>query len=98
MSLLRGRGLYPIICTYQEAKAILGSVAYGYPWAESTIHDLWTRCAPTPDSIVGTPTEKRIIAPPHLGDWLEDVLARQGRPLSDAAKIYKQFIGANHGR
>jgi hypothetical protein len=98
MALLRGQQLTPIICTYAEAQAILGPVAFGYPWAEGTIRDLWTRCAPTPDSLLGTATERRIISPAHLGEWLEDVLARQGRPLSDAARIYNQFAGANHGR
>jgi hypothetical protein len=94
MNLLAGRRLPPIICTYAEAQAILGPVALGYPWAEGTIRDLWQRCAPMPDSVVGTAQEKRIIAPNHLGEWLADVLQRQGRPLSEAASIYNQFQGA----
>ena len=98
MNLLRGRKLPPIICTYGEIQRILGPVALGYPWAEGTIRDLWTRCAPTPDSVMGTGTEKRIVSPAHLGEWLADVLERQGRPLSDAAHLYNAFMGAKHGR
>jgi len=89
--LLAGRQLQPIICTWAQCQKILGPVAFGYPWAENTMRDLWQRCAPTPDSIVGTPQEKRIIAPKHLGEWLDDVLRRQGRPLDEAAKLYNQF-------
>lgn len=97
-SLLAARNLQPIICTYAECRRILEPLAAGYPWAEGTIRDLWTRCAPTPDSIVGTPSERRIIAPKHLGEWLEDVLARQGRPLDEAARVYNQFRGNNGER
>jgi hypothetical protein len=96
MSLLRAQRLQPIICTYQQAVAILGPVAMGYPWAEGTIRDLWTRCAPTPESVVGSAGEKRIVSPTHLGEWLEDVLQRQGRPLSDAARIYNEFQTGRH--
>ena len=92
-SLLAARELKPIICTWAQCQTILGPIALGYPWAEGTIRDLWTRCAPTPDSITGTAQEKRIIAPKHLGEWLDDVLRRQGRPLDEAARIYHQFQG-----
>jgi hypothetical protein len=91
MNVLAGRQLQPIICTLAEAQRILGPVAAGYPWAEGTIRDLWQRCAPTPESVVGMLSERRIISPAHLGDWLSDVLQRQGRPLSDAAALYVQF-------
>lgn len=96
--ILDARILPPIICTYAECRRILAPVAAGYPWAEGTIHDLWTRCAPTPDSIVGTESERRIIAPTHLGQWLADVLERQGRPLDEAARIYNRFQGSTDGR
>lgn len=94
LGLVMGRTLPPIICTLTEAKQILLPVTLGYAWGESTISDLWSRCAPTPESIPGTVTERRIISPAHLGEWLEDVLNRQGRPLSDSAAIYMDFVKA----
>jgi hypothetical protein len=98
-NLLAGRGLDPIICTLAEAYKILMLHTLGYAWGASTIKDLWSRCAPMPDSCVGTWNERRIIAPNHLGEWLADVLERQGRPLDDSATIYLEFLGATtHGR
>lgn len=95
--MLAGRRLPPLILTYPELVAVLGPYAAGYPWAEGTLRDLWTRCAPTPGSGVGL--EKRIVAPNHLGEWLADVLQRQGRPLTEAAHIYNEFAsGAQRGR
>ena len=96
--MLAARKLPPLILTYQEARRVLWPIAAGYPWAEGTIHDLWTRCAPTPDSVVGSKTEKRIINPAHLGEWLEDVLTRRGLPLDAQATVYNQFIRGNHVR
>jgi hypothetical protein len=93
-NLLAGQQLRPIICTLAEAKRILGPTAAGYPWAEKTIVDLWTRCAPTPDSGPGM-IEKRIISPAHLGEWLADVLNRQGKPLTEQAKLYAKFHRRN---
>lgn len=96
-NILAGRKLYPIICTLQEAYAILGPITLGYTWGQSTIKDLWSRCAPTPDSIYGTATERRIISPAHLGEWLADVLNRQGKPLDEAASVYNQFMTRGKG-
>ena len=90
-NLLAGRNLQPIICTLAEAKAILLPLTVGYAWGEKTIVDLWTQCAPSPDSGPGRP-EKRIISPSHLGAWLADVLQRQGQPLTEQASVYNQFI------
>ena len=96
-NILQGRNLPPIICTLDEAKAILGPVTVGYTWGEGTIKDLWSQCAPTPDSGPGR-VEKRIISPAHLGEWLADVLERQGRPMTDQASVYSKFVsGVNRG-
>lgn len=98
-NLLAGRGYQPIICTLSEAYRILLPITLGYTWGESTIKDLWSRCAPTPDSTPGTAHERRIISPAHLGDWLSDVLTRQGRPLTEQAAIYNEFMtGAQYAR
>lgn len=97
-NLLAGRGLQPIICTLPEAYAILGPVTLGYSWGMGTISDLWSRCAPTPESKPGSTSERRIISPAHLGDWLADVLERQGRPANEQAAIYLEFLGATHVR
>jgi len=58
----------------------------GYAWGEGTIRDLWLLGAPTPDSTATM--ERRIVFPGQLAKWLDDVLARQGRPLDEAAKVY----------
>lgn len=92
-NLLAGRGLEPIICTEVECFRILLPITFGYKWGGDTISDLWRRCAPIP----GPGVERRIISPAHLGEWLADVLERQGRPLTDQAAIYNQFAnGAKH--
>ena len=53
-----GRNLPLIICSLVEARAILGPVTLGYAWGESTIKDLWSQCAPTPDSGPGKPEKQ----------------------------------------
>lgn len=77
----------PLVVTLDELKAILMPITVGYAWGESTIKDLWTLGAPTPDSGPGK-IEKRIVFPGQLAKWLADVLEKQGQPLDDAAKIY----------
>lgn len=97
-NVLRARQLPPLILDWNGFVGTLGAIAAGYPWAEGTIRDLWQRCAPMPDGAIGTPAERRIVSPAHLGEWLADVLERQGRPLSEQAAIYNQFAtqGARH--
>ena len=94
-NILKGRKLPPIICTLEEARTILLPITLGYAWGEGTITDLWSWCAPTPDSGPGRP-EKRIISPAHLGEWLADVLERQGRPMTDQASVYSEFMSGVH--
>lgn len=89
---LKGRGYAPIICTYAELHVTLSPYTSGYKWGEGTIHDLWKRLSPTPDSIIGTPAEKRIIAPGHLGEWLLDVLKWRGLPATQMVPIYQDFM------
>lgn len=78
----------PLIVTYSELFDILYPITRGYAWGENTIRDLWTLGAPMPYS-----TGRRIVFPGQLAKWLEDVLNRQGRPLSDAAKAYNDLQG-----
>lgn len=79
--------LPPLIMTFEQLKKVLQPITAGYAWGEGTIHDLWKKGAPSPDSGPGK-IEKRVIIPKHLYAWLEDVLQRQGRPLSEAAQVY----------
>lgn len=97
-NLLAGRGYQPIICTLAEAYKVLLPHTLGYEWGATTIKDLWSRCAPMPDSHIGTWNERRIISPAHLGEWLADVLEKKGRPLTDSAAIYLEFMGATNVR
>lgn len=97
-NLLIGHRLQPLILSKVEIQHVLGPIALGYPWAEGTIIDLWQRCAPSPESFRPGAIERRIVAPEHLGEWLSDVLARQGRPLTEQAQLYRQLLGATNGR
>lgn len=45
---------------------------------------------PMPGAAVAS--DVRLIVPSQLMKWLEDVLTRQGRPLSDSAQLYAQMI------
>ena len=95
-NLLAGRGLQPLILTHTQLRSVLLPITLGYAWGESTIKDLFSRCAPLP----GAGVERRIIAPNHLGEWLSDVLQRQGRPMNEQARIYNQLASGapHHGR
>lgn len=87
MSMTNLSGYPPLIMTRADFTAVLLPLTTGYAWGEKTIIDLWTKGAPTPDSVYGSPAEKRIIFPNQLHAWLVDVLNRQGRPL-ETAVIY----------
>lgn len=78
----------PLIVTYDELVNILQPITMGYAWGEGTIRDLWLLGAPNPMK-----PAQRIVFPGQLAKWLEDVLTRQGRPLSDAAKAYNDLQG-----
>jgi hypothetical protein len=84
------RAIPPLQVTHAELRAILLPLTMGYAWGEGTIHDLWILGAPVPQD-----TARRIVFPGQLSKWLEDVLARQGRPLSDAAKAYSDLRKAS---
>ena len=87
--------LPPLIMTYPQLETVLLPLTIGYAWGVNTIYDLWKIGAPTPDSTPGN--EKRIIFPGQLMKWLEDVLTRQGRPLSDGAKLYARMTQMESG-
>ena len=82
----------PLILTYMELEAVLGPIALGNKWAEGCIHDLWKMGAPTPQSRVGTPSEKRIIFPKQLFKWLETTLNESGKPLDEGADAYVDLL------
>ena len=82
--------LPPLIMTYDQLLKTLGPITFGYKWGEETIRDLWLLGAPTPDS-GPTTIDKRIVFPSQLSKWLEDVLRRQGRPLTEIASVYNRL-------
>ena len=92
--LLAPHNLGPICMTYQQLRYTLEPLAHGYPWAEGTIHDLWMLGSPQPPMMPGAMIgeDVRLIVPSQLIAWLEDVLTRQGRPLSDSARLYAHMI------
>ena len=73
----------PLQVTYAELVRILQPLTVGYAWGEGTIRDLWLLGAPLPHA-----PGRRIVFPGQLAKWLEDVLARQGKPLDLAASAY----------
>lgn len=81
----------PLIVTLDELKRILSPLTVGYAWGEGTIHDLWKIGAPTPNSALGTASERRIVFPGQLAAWLDDVLKRQGHSLDEAARAYMEL-------
>jgi len=93
-SLLVPHNLPPICMTYQQLRYTLEPLAAGYPWAEGTIRDLWMLGSPQPPMGPGARIgeDVRLIVPSQFIAWLEDVLKRQGRPLSDSARLYAQMI------
>lgn len=80
------RKLLPLQVTYKELSAILLPITAGYAWGEGTIRDLWLLGAPVPQK-----PSARIVFPNQLAKWLEDVLNRQGRPLTEAAQTYMEL-------
>jgi hypothetical protein len=80
------RTMPPLQVSHAELRKILLPLTIGYAWGEGTIHDLWIMGAPLPHD-----TTKRVVFPGQLAKWLEDVLTRQGRPLSEAAKAYSDL-------
>ena len=91
--LLAPHNLRPVTMTYQALHAALEPIARGYPWAEGTIRDLWLLGSPQPPQFGSQAgLDERLILPSQLMAWLEDVLNRQGRPLSTSAALYAQMI------
>lgn len=86
-NIITAKRLPPLILTENELTAVLSPLTMGYKWGEETIADLWRCGAPTPNS-----NHKRIILPNKLLEWLEDVLARQGRPLDETAAIFGRLM------
>lgn len=82
----RWQRLPPLQVTYPELRTRLAPITAGYAWGENTIRDLWLLGAPLPQD-----PNRRIVFPGQLAKWLEDVLARQGRPLDEAAKTYNEL-------
>ena len=81
----------PLMLTFAEALTVLLPVTAGYKWGEDTIRDLWKMGAPTPNSPLNTPQERRIIFPGQLAKWLVDVLERQGLPLDASAHAWSKL-------
>lgn len=91
--LLEAKQLPPVIMTLPQLKEVLFPITAGYKWGEQTIEDLWRLGAPMPPKAgQRMADDERLIVPSQLIKWLEDVLTRQGRPLSDSAKLYAQMI------
>lgn len=95
--LLPTQSLPPVCLTYQQLQAVLGPIVLGYKWGEDTIMDLWRLGAPVPPQPGRPQTGERLILPSQLMAWLEDVLTRQGRPLSQSAQLYAQMIKMEKG-
>jgi hypothetical protein len=92
-TILAAENLRPVCMTFEGLRAVLWPFVAGYRWGEETIYDLWKLGAPMPPmpgrAVAG---DVRLIVPSQLMVWLEDVLKRQGRPLSESAALYARMI------
>ena len=79
----------PIIITFEQLRRKLWPHIWGYSWARETLHDLWKVCIPTPTSVVGSPSEERILHPSQFAKWWGEVCQRQGLTLP-ADKVFRQ--------
>ena len=93
-TLLTPTKLPPVCLSLSQLKAALLPITAGYKWGEQTIHDLWMLGAPMPpvSGTLATHEDVHLIVPSQLMKWLDDVLTRQGRPLSDSARLYAHMI------
>ena len=92
-TLLKAQRLPPVVMTLPQLKRTLLPITAGYTWGEETITDLWRLGAPMPPAAGSYQAEDaRLIVPSQLVKWLEDVLNRQGRPLSESARLYAQMM------
>ena len=92
-TLLAPTKLQPVCLSLPQLTAALLPITAGYKWGEGTIRDLWMLGAPMPPmSGAVVAGDVRLIVPSQLMKWLEDVLTRQGKPLSDSARLYAQMV------
>lgn len=93
---MRSKGIdlsKPIMATFPELAQALSGLHHWEKRHVDTLHDVWKALAPTPDSIVRNPKGydpryhqqgnhvRRIISPPDLVKWIQDVSAARGMPL-----------------
>lgn len=95
----------PIIATFVDLAAATAALHMNERRHLDTLHDVWKKGAPTPDSIVRDPKDydergtqvgnhvKRIVLPTMLASWIQDVSAARGMPLD-----YRQALNMAHGR
>lgn len=86
-------GKQPFAVTLAEFRAIMEPFTATDTWAQSTLIDLWTQGPPTPNSVYGTPAERRYVFPGQLYKWMADILNRKGQPLDVTANVYKTIRG-----
>lgn len=91
----------PIICTFYMLQVALQSLHLNERKHMATLHDVWLKGAPTPDSRIQVPqgydprliqlgnVERRIVLPKLLEAWMQDVGKTRGVPmtLADARKL-----------
>lgn len=94
----------PITATFRQLAAATADMHLWNRRYLSTLHDLWLKGAPTPDSIIRSPKgydprkaqagnfEARLILPTQLARWIEDVTAARGMPLT-----YRQSLRIAQG-
>jgi hypothetical protein len=84
----------PLLTTFVELRDALSPLhIHQKAWVDS-LHDVWKKGAPTPDSIIRSPkgyderlrqagnVEKRIVLPTPLADWIMQVSAARGTPVN----------------
>lgn len=83
----------PLIVSFLDLVTALAPLHHNERPHVDTLHDLWKRGAPTPDSIILNPkgydprkvqagnVVKRILSPLQVAEWIKDVSTAHGMPL-----------------
>lgn len=89
----------PLICTFRQLARTMLPLHQMERRYLDTLHDVWRRGAPTPNSIIRRPKnyderlrqrgnyEARIVPAPWVAAWVRDVATERGFPIDDALAL-----------
>lgn len=89
----------PYILTFAELSAAMTALHQGDKNLLASLHDVWLKGAPTPDSIIRDPkhydprlqqpgnVEKRIVLPLSLAQWIHAASEKMGFPFTQRQSV-----------